>query len=160
IVTERAHESRMSRTQSLPLWLSGSVYVVCYVALAWLSIATSSAPFGIVAWSPETGLIFAAFLIFGKRFWPWLLVAVAVSNLVLRGGMLPPIYHLLSPIVVGGGYAVALAWVQSSQWQFDIKLSTLRDILILVATAIFSSVIVAIASVLLLAAAGVLARED
>lgn len=160
IVTERAHESRMSRTQSLPLWLSGSAYVVCYVALAWLSIATSSAPFGIVAWSPETGLIFAAYLIFGKRFWPWLLVAVAVSNLILRGDMLPPVCHLLSPIIIGGGYAVTLAWVQSSRWQFDIKLSTLRDILTLEATAIISSVIVSTASVLLLAAAGVLARED
>jgi signal transduction histidine kinase len=150
----------MSRTQSLPLWLSGSAYVVCYVALAWLSIATSSAPFGIVAWSPETGLIFAAFLIFGRRFWPWLLVAVAVSNLVLRSSVLPPVYHLLSPIIVGGGYAVTLDWVQRSRWQFDIKLSTLRDILILEATAIISSAIVSTASVLLLAAAGVLAREE
>jgi integral membrane sensor domain MASE1 len=150
----------MAKIQSLPTWLAGLGYVICYVALAWLSIATSSAPFGIVPWSPETGLSFAAFLIFGRSFWPYLLASVAVSNVVLRGDELPLICHLFSPIIIGGGYAVALSWVQESRWQFDIRLSALRDVLVLETTAIVSSAVIACTSVLLLAASGVLTTGE
>lgn len=159
-VTERAHANRMARIQSWPLWLVGPAYIVSHVVLAWLSIVTSSAPFGIVPWSPETGLSFAAFLIYGRRFWPYVLVAVAASNVILRPLAYPLICHILSPIIVGGGYAMALDWIQDSKWQFDIKLSTLRDILTLEAIAIASSTFVACAYVLLLAQSGVLAEAD
>jgi signal transduction histidine kinase len=150
----------MARMQSSPMTLIGPTYILGYVALGWLSIIASSGSFGIVPWSPETGLSFAAFLIFGRHFWPYLLAAVAASNIVLRGAELPLLCHLLTPIIVGGGYAVALNWVQGSQWQFDIRLTTLRDILILEATAIVSSVFVASAYVMLLTTSGVLAPND
>jgi two-component system, LuxR family, sensor kinase FixL len=156
IVTERTHANRMARMQSSPMWLIGPVYVAGYVALDWLSVVTSSASLGIVPWSPETGLSFAAFLIFGRRFWPYLLLATAASNIILRGEEFPFLCQLLTPIIVGGGYALALNRIQSSSWQFDIKLTSLRDILILEATAIVSSVVVASAYVLLLAASNVI----
>jgi two-component system, LuxR family, sensor kinase FixL len=156
IVTERTHANRMARMQSAPMWLIAPAYVVGYVALNWLSVVTSSASLGIVPWSPETGLSFAAFLIFGRRFWPYLLVATAASNIILRGEEFPFLCQLLTPIIIGGGYALALNAVQSSPWQFDIKLAALRDILVLEGTAIASSVVVATAYVLLLAASNVI----
>lgn len=160
VVTKRAHANRMASIQSLPIWLTGPGYVVCYVILAWLSIATSSSPFGIVPWSPETGLSFAALLIFGRSFWPYLLVAVAVSDAILRGAELPWICHLLNPIIVGGGYAFTLIWVQKSRWQFDVRMGTLRDVLILETTAIISTAVIAFASVWLLASNGLLANGE
>jgi signal transduction histidine kinase len=160
IETERAHTDHMSRIQALPLWLSGLGYILSYVALAWLSIATSSAPFGIVAWNPESGLSVAAYLIFGRSFLPYLVAAVAVANIVLHGSDFPLLYHILSPIVVGGGYALALNWVQSSRWQFDIRLPTLRDVLVFESTAIAAATGVACACVILLAATGLLATGD
>lgn len=160
ILTERAHADRMSRIQSLPTWISGISYIASYVALAWLSIATSSAPFGIVSWSPETGLSFAAYLIFGRGFWPYLVAAVAVSNVVLHGESFPIVYHIFSPVIIGGGYAFALNWVQRSRWHFDIKLTTLRDVLILETIAIVSATSIACACVLLLSALHVLATSD
>ena len=160
IVTERAHADRMSRIQSLPTWLSGLGYMLSYVALAWLSIATSSAPFGIVAWSPETGLSFAAYLIFGNSFWPYLIASVALANIILHGSAFPLAYHILNPVIVGGGYALALRWVQSSRWQFDINLKTLRDVLVLETTAIVSATAVACVCVLLLVECGLLSTSD
>jgi len=160
IVTERAHASRMARIQSWPLGLVGPAYIAGYVMLAWLSIVISSAPFGIAPWSPETGLSFAGFLIYGRRFWPYLLAAVATSNVVLRPLQYPLVCHILSPVIVGGGYAMALKWLQDSRWQFDIKLTTLRDILTLEAVAIVSSIIVAFAYVLLLVQSGVLSEAN
>lgn len=160
IVTERMHADRMSRIQSLPIWISGLGYVVAYVALAWLSIATSSAPFGMVAWAPEAGLIFAAYLIFGRRFWPFLVASVAIANIILHGTSFPLAYHILSPIIIGGGYALALSWVQASRWQFDVKLTTLRDVLTFETTAIVSASVIACACVILLAACGLPADGD
>lgn len=155
VVTERTHANRMARMQAAPIWLIGPAYIVAYVVLGWLSIISSTPSFDIVPWSPEIGLTFAAYLMFGTRFWPYLLLAVAASNVILRRD-LPLFAQLLSPIIVGGGYAVALKWVQNSRWQFDIRLGTLRDVLLLEATAIVSSALVATASVMLLYASGVL----
>lgn len=159
VVTERTHANRMARMQAAPIWLIGPAYIIAYVVLEWLSIISSTPSFGIVPWSPETGLTFAAFLIFGRQFWPYLLLAVAASNVILRRE-LPLLVQLLSPIIVGGGYAVALNWTQQSRWQFDIRLPTLRDVLVLEGTAIVSSTLIATASVLLLAASGVLTPHD
>ena len=159
VVTERTHANRMARMQAVPLWLIGPAYIVAYVVLDWLSIISSTPSFDIVPWSPETGLTFAAFLVFGRQFWPYLLLAVAASNLILRSEF-PLLVQLLSPIIVSGGYALALNWVQQSRWQFDIKLRTLHDVLVLEATAIISSALVACISVVLLAAAGVLTTSE
>jgi signal transduction histidine kinase len=144
--------------QAAPIWLIGPAYIIAYVVLEWLSIISSTPSFDIVPWSPAIGLTFAAFLMFGRRFWPYLLVAVAASNVILRRD-LPLLVQLLSPIIVGGGYAVALNWVQHSRWQFDIKLGTLRDVLLLEGTAIISSALVATASILLFYVSGVLTAE-
>lgn len=159
VVTERTHANRMARIQAAPILLIGPAYVVAYVVLGWLSIISSTSSFGIAPWSPATGLTFAVFLVFGAQFWPYLLLAVAASNLILLRE-LPPTVQFLSPIIVGGGYALALNWVQKSRWQFDVKLATLRDILMLEAVAILSSTLVATASIALLAASGVIARSD
>ncbi len=93
----------MASIQTAPMWLIGFAYVAAYVVLDWLSLVASSASLGIVPWSPETGLSFAAFLFCGRRFWPYLLVAVAASNVILRGAALPMVSQLLTPLFVGGG---------------------------------------------------------
>lgn len=158
VITERTHANRMARMQAAPIWLIGPAYIIAYVVLEWLSVISSTPSFDIVPWSPAIGLTFATFLMFGRRFWPYLLIAVAASNVILRRD-LPLLVQLLSPIIVGGGYAVALNWVQHSRWQFDIKLGTLRDVLLLEGTAIISSALVATASILLFYVSGVLTAE-
>lgn len=160
IVTERTHANRMALMQSIPMWLTGPAYVIGYLALNWLSVIASSGSFGIVPWSPETGLSFAVFLIFGTQFWPYLVAAVAVSNVILKAAELPLLCQLFTPIIVGGAYSIALNWIQTSRWRIDIKLATLRDILILEATATVSAAFVACAYVLLLAASGALSASD
>ncbi|MFA5956485.1 MASE1 domain-containing protein [Hyphomicrobium sp.] len=159
VVSERTHVNRMGRMQAAPIVLIGPTYIVAYVLLDWLSIISSTPSFGIVPWSPETGLLFAAFLIFGRQLWLYVLVALAVSNLLLRSE-LPPSVQILSPIIVGGGYALALNWLQQSRWQLDIKLASFRDILVLEGIAIASATFVAMASVASLTAAGMISPSE
>jgi two-component system sensor kinase FixL len=159
VVSERTHANRMGRMQAAPIALIGPTYIVAYVLLNWLSIISSTPSFGIVPWSPETGLLFAAFLIFGRQLWPYVLVALAVSNLLLRSE-LPLSVQMLSPIIVGGGYALSLNWIQQSRWQLDIKLASFRDILILEGIAIVSATFVAMASVASLTVAGMISPSE
>ncbi len=159
VVTERTHANRMVRLQASPIWLIGPAYIVAHVVLGWLSVISSTRSFEIVPWSPETGLMFAAILVFGRQFWPYVLLAVAVSNVLLHRD-LPLIVQILSPLVIVGEYTLVLNAIQNSRWQFDIKLTTLRDILVLEAAAILGSILVATTSVMLLAMSGFLDPHD
>ena len=143
IATLEAPANRRQDMQSQPLWLVGPIYVLAYVAMVWLSLAFASTPFGIVPWGPETGLSFAAFFLLGKRIWPFMVVAVAAADIVVRGNDFPIAAQIFAPIIIGGGYALALMALANPRWCFDPALRTFRDVLLLEATAIVSSTLVA-----------------
>ena len=146
--------------QSQPLWLVGPIYVLAYVGMVWLGLAFASAPFGIVPWGPGTGLSFAAFFLLGKRIWPFMVVAVAAADIVVRGNDFPIAAQIFAPIIIAGGYALALIALANPRWCFDPALRTFRDVLLLEATAIVSSTLVACGYAALLIVTGTLPRAD
>ena len=146
--------------QSQPLWLVGPAYVVAYVAMVWFSLAFASTPFGIVPWGPETGLSFAAFFVLGKRIWPFMVVAVAAADLIVRGHDFPLAAQIFAPIIIGGGYAIALTTLANPMWRFDPALHTFRDVQLLEATAIVSSILIAFGYAALLVVTGILPRAE
>ena len=145
--------------QSQPLWLVGPIYVLAYVGMVWLGLAFASAPFGIVPWGPETGLSFAAFFLLGKRIWPFMVVAAA-ADVIVRGNDFPIAAQIFAPIIIGGGYALALTALAYPRWRFDPDLRTFRDVQLLEATAIVSSTLVACGYAALLVLTGTLSRAD
>ena len=156
----QAPANRRPDMQSQPLWLVGPAYVAAYVAMVWLSLAFASTPFGIVPWGPETGLTFAAFFILGKRIWPFMVVAVAAADVIELGNGFPVAVQILAPIIIGGGYALALTALAHPSWRFDPALRTFRDVQLLEATAIISSTLIACGYVALLVVAGTLPRAE
>lgn len=145
---------------ALPTWIAGTLYVCAYVAVVWLSLTVSSTHFGVVPWGPETGLCFAAFLILGKRIWPYLILAVAAANLLLREHSFPLTVQIFAPLIIGGGYALALTILVDPKLRFDRTLRTLRDAGLLATTAIASSVAVACAYIGLLLISGTISASD
>ena len=141
-------------------WLVGPAYVAAYVGMVWLSLAFAATPYGVVPWGPETGLSFAAFFLVGKRIWPFMLVAVAAADIIVRGSDFPIAAQIFAPIVIGGGYAVALTMLANPKWRFDPGLSTFRDVRLLETTAIVSSSLVACGYTVLLVATGILPRAE
>ena len=160
IATLEASANRMPDMQSQPLWLVGPVYVMAYVAMVWLSLTFSGTPYGIVPWGPETGLSFAAFFLLGKRVWPFMLVAVAAADIIVRGSDFPIAAQIFAPIIIGGGYALVLTALSNPKWQFDPGLRTFRDLQLLEVTAIISSILVACGYTVLLIATGTLPRAE
>ena len=156
----QAPANRRPDMQSQPLWIVGPVYVAAYVAIVWLSLAFASTPFGIVPWGPETGLSFAAFFVLGKRIWPFMVVAVAAADLIVRGHDFPIAAQIFAPIIIGGGYTIALTTLANPMWRFDPALHTFRDVQLLEATAIISSTLIACGYVALLVVTSILPRAE
>ena len=152
--------NRRPDMQSQPLWLAGPAYVVAYVAMVWVSLAFASTPFGIVPWGPETGLSFAAFFVLGKRIWPFMVVAVAAADLIVRGHDFPLAAQIFAPMIIGGGYAIALTILANPMWRFDPALRTFRDVQLLEATAIVSSILIALGYAAVLVVTGILPRAE
>ena len=88
-------------------------------------------------------LSFAAFFVLGKRIWPFMVVAVAAADLIVRGHDFPLAAQIFAPIIIGGGYAIALTTLANPKWRFDPALRTFRDVQLLEATAIVSSILIA-----------------
>jgi two-component system, LuxR family, sensor kinase FixL len=150
----------MPNMKSQPLWLVGPLYVVAYAAMVWLSLLFAPTHFGVVPWGPETGLTFAAFLLLGRRIWPFMPVAVAAQDIIVHGDSFPIAAQVFAPIIVGGGYALALTWLVNPKWRFDPRLRAFRDVQLLGAVAILSSILVACGYTSLLLATGLLQRSE
>jgi signal transduction histidine kinase len=160
------NEPKRSSTVLVPLILSrhravvGLIYVAGYVLLDWISLIEPYAPFGISPWNPGTGLSFALVLLFGRRMAPFLLVGVLASDLVHRPLPLPWTIELASALLIGGGYAAALLALLSPRLRFNPALSSMRDLVLLMAVAVVSAAVVAAGYVSLAVAAGLLPAAD
>ena len=62
---------------------------------------------------------FAAFFVLGKRIWPFMVVAVAAADIIVRGHDFPIAAQIFAPIIIGGGYAIALTTLANPKWRFD-----------------------------------------
>jgi two-component system, LuxR family, sensor kinase FixL len=135
-------------------------YLAGYVFLDWLSDVHPIANVNITPWNPPTGLTFAFILLFGLPFLPWLAVAPVLSDAVVRGPTLPLGAELAQALIIGGGYAAAMAFLLSKRIQFDPSLATPRSLLLLLVTTVVSTAAVTVAYVGMLVAFDVLSLVE
>lgn len=135
-------------------------YVAGYVLLDWISFVHPFASFGITPWNPQTGLSFALVLLFGLEFVPWLFVAPFLADLVVRQMPLPLVTEFFMVLTSGAGYGSAAALLMSARIGFDVRLSSKRSLLLLMAFALASTALVALAHFLVLLSSGVVAAAD
>jgi signal transduction histidine kinase len=134
----------------MPGWVIGAVYLVCYVVLDWVSYISPYKSFNITAWNPGTGLSFALVLLLGQRYLPLIAVAPVLGDISVLGGNTVWYVEPIIAIVIGGGYALGLSYLIQPATRFDATLSTMRDVMLLVATALVSCAGVAIVYVSIL----------
>ena len=138
----------------------GMAYLVAYALLDWISFIEPYAHLGITPWNPGTGLSFVLLLLFGQRMFPFLLVSPLLADLVHQQFALPWTFEILSSVLVGGGYSLALMFLQRPSLDFDPALSSMRDLVILMIVAVVSAAVIASAYVGLTIAAGLLPLSD
>jgi signal transduction histidine kinase len=141
-------------------WLVGLAYVISYVALDWISYVQPFGQFAITPWNPQTGLSFSLILLLGKHFLPLLFIAPFLADLVVRDLPAPlPVVVLLS-LVIGTAYSAASLTLLSRSFRFQIELTRLHDVWMLLLAAIISTSVVALLYVTILAWADLISWSD
>jgi integral membrane sensor domain MASE1 len=73
-------------------------YFALYVFLDWVSYIHPVLPLAITPWNPPPGLSLALLLLLGLRYWPALLLAALLAELLVRGLPAPFPYTVLSSL--------------------------------------------------------------
>lgn len=141
-------------------WFIGFAYLASYVALDWASYVQPFGQFGITPWNPHTGLSLALILLLGKRFLPLLFAAPLLADLIVRHLPAPLPVALLLSLVVGAGYSIASLILLNRKLQFQIELTRLHDVWLLLLAAATSTAAVACLYVAILASADLISWSD
>ncbi len=136
----------------------GGIYLAGYVALDWISFIEPYAPFGITPWNPGTGLSFVLVLVFGPWMIPFLFAGPLLSDLIQIQPPLPLTVELTSVALIGGCYSAALLVL--TRLRFDPALSSMKDLFLLMLTAVVSAAIVASGYVTVMISARLLPSQD
>jgi PAS domain S-box-containing protein len=122
------------------LWAAG--YLAVFVILDWLSWIQPYGGLDITPWNPPPGLTMAFLLRRGLRFAPLSYVAILLADGVVRHFAAPLLPTLAADFIECSGYIVA-AWLLVKVWPIDVRLSTLRDVIRLIAVTFGISLITA-----------------
>lgn len=128
----------------------GVGYLAAYILLDWASFVHPYGSFGITPWNPHTGLSFALILLFGPRYWPWLVIAPLAADIIVRGLPVPWGAEIPIVLIIGLGYGAAAALLLLPRACFDPTLSSRRSLLSLMGVAAVSIAVVSFGHVLVL----------
>src|SRR3954463_13527222 len=115
---ERSPTMTFPRIFDAPHIVIGAAYLSAFALLDWISFIEPYAHLGITPWNPGTGLSFVLLLLFGQRMFPFLLVSPLLADLVHQQFALLWTFEILSSVLVGGGYSLALMFLQRPSLDF------------------------------------------
>jgi C4-dicarboxylate-specific signal transduction histidine kinase len=148
------------RLLSMPRAVIGPAFLAGYVLLDWASYIEPFGVFGITPWNPPTGLSFVLILIFGQRFLALIFLAPLLADIAVRRLALPLHIELLSCLIIGAGYGFAAISLLRPKLKFDVSLSSMRDMVLLMLAAVASAAAVSALHALLLCLAGLVPWAD
>lgn len=114
----------------------GVVYLLGWLALDMISQRFNVAP-GVSVWYPPFALDYVLLLVFGLRFWPFLVVSALLHEALVVAEPLPPLALLLFTGVTTGVTVAACRFLGSLR--FDPRLSRLRDVQLFAAVAMVAA---------------------
>jgi two-component system, LuxR family, sensor kinase FixL len=144
---------KLSQMTIPPPLVAGFAYLCGYVLIDMVANDQFPNSLGIAAWHPSVGLSFLLVLLYGPRMLPLLFIGPFAAELIIRGSV---VLAVLEAIPVGGGYALATMLLRRPELRFDVALTSLRAVFVLMAVTIVSSASVSVAYVGLLVATGFL----
>jgi len=148
------------RILALPPLALAVGYIVAYVLMDWVSFIQPFAPFGITPWNPPTGVSFVLVLLFGQRYIPLLFVAPLAADIVVRHLPFAWPLEIGTSAIDGAGYALALLVLLRPAVGFNPSLTSMRDLVTLIAVAAISSGAVAMSYVGILVLTGWILPSD
>ena len=113
-----------NNNRSRTFWLIVA-FLALYVLLAWASFIRPTKLLGITPWNPQPALAVAMLLI-NRRWLPWVWIAQALAEAVVRGIPHQPMISLFTVLCLGLSYAL-MAWILSREGA-GASLTTLRGL--------------------------------
>jgi signal transduction histidine kinase len=153
---ERSPTMTFPRVLDAPKIIVGAAYLSAFALLDWISFIEPYAHLGITPWNPGIGLSFVLMLLFGPAMFPFLLVSPLLADILHQQFAMPWPLEILSSLLIGGGYSIALIFLLRPKMRFDPALSSMRDLVLLMLVAVISAAVVACCYVSLTVAAGLL----
>jgi two-component system sensor kinase FixL len=158
--SERSATMTFPRIFDAPHIVVGAAYLSAFALLDWISFIEPYAHLGITPWNPGIGLSFVLLLLFGRRMFPLLLVSPLLADLLHQQFAMPWTVEILSSVLIGGGYSIALIFLLRPKLGFNPALSSMRDLVLLMLVAVISAAVVACGYVGLTVAAGLLPKDE
>ena len=143
-----------------PSFVAALTFLIAYIVLDWASLVFPYTQIGITPWNPSAGLAWAFILLFGSRYLPLLFVAPLMANLLVFGSTLPLWVIAAAAGLSCASYAAALTVLMLPGTRFDPALGTMRDMVLMMGTAIAATGVVALGYVAMLVASGSLPAPD
>ena len=131
------------RAHNLPTAVGGLVLLVGYVLLDWVSFIDPFMRSTITPWNPAIGFAFAFVLAFGRSYLPIFVAAPIASDFVIRQTLLSLPVEIATSMVAGVGYSIVLAILSRPTLRFDPALTSLRDLLVLLISAVVGPAVIA-----------------
>jgi len=139
--------------------LYGCLFLAAYIALDYVSYVKPYRGLGITPWNPPPGLSIAVVFLGGWFYAPFVLIAPAVADMVVRGAALGIKLELLLSLAVGSTYlagGLALQRIVS----FDPRFRFVRDALTLIGVAASSALVAAAVYVVILRSSGTIFQNE
>ena len=134
-------------------------YTLAFLALDYVSYLKPYGTFGVTPWNPQSGLSVAMIYLAGAAYGPAVLASAAVADYVLRGGPLAWFLEVATSITLGAVYIAAGTCLRGIK-DFDPRLPSSRDVMILIAVAGVASVVSAILYTAVISLGGELGRGE
>ncbi len=149
----------MTDTRVLRRILFGLLFIVAYVALDYTSYVKPYRGLGITPWNPPPGLSIAVIFLGGWFYAPFVLLAPAVADLVVRGAALGVRLELVLSLAVGSTHLAAGRALQRIA-TFDPRFLSVRDALILIGVSVSSALVAAALYVVILLHSGTIFQQE
>jgi two-component system sensor kinase FixL len=154
----RRHRQKPSNHMpSLSPSTAGLFYLCGYVLLDVMVNDQLPNSLGVTAWHPSVGLSFLLVLLYGPRLLPLLLVAPFIAEWISRGSAE---LAALEAVTVGGGYGAAAMLLHRPWLGFNVAMTSLADVFMLIIVTILSSALVSVSYIGLLVVFGLRASAE
>jgi two-component system, LuxR family, sensor kinase FixL len=158
--SRQSHDALRRRVLALPTVLLGSVYLVVYVFLDWISSIEQYGPLVNNSWNPNTGASIAVAIIFGPRMIPFMFIAPLLGDLVVRQFPFSFHFELASTILIGSVYGAAALFLLEPKQRFDRTLESISSLALLTFTTAVSTALAAVSYVGIVVMSGLLPAAD
>ncbi|HEX2839994.1 ATP-binding protein [Hyphomicrobium sp.] len=139
--------------------LLGCAFLAAYVALDYVSYVKPYRGLGITPWNPPPGLSIAAVFLGGWFYAPFVLIAPAVADLLIRGAALGAKLELILSLAIGSTYLAGGLALQRIA-TFDPRFRFVRDAITMIGVAVSTALVASALYVVILLYSGTIFQTE